>query len=100
MASAPFWLALGCQIIIVFGYFWFYRKEQLCTCMSCVALHSLANRPFSSTMISVQTYTARSISRFLCIFCFVWALDAVSLPSVDWIVTLCRARSSNSHYAF
>jgi alpha-1,3-glucan synthase len=29
MASAPFWLALVCQIIIVFGYFWFYRKEQL-----------------------------------------------------------------------
>jgi hypothetical protein len=31
MASAPFWLALVCQIVIVFGYFWFYRKEQLCT---------------------------------------------------------------------
>lgn len=29
MASAPFWLALICQVIIVFGYFWFYRKEQL-----------------------------------------------------------------------
>lgn len=30
MASGPFWLALICQLIIVFGYFWFYRKEQLC----------------------------------------------------------------------
>ncbi|KAF9454524.1 glycosyltransferase family 5 protein [Macrolepiota fuliginosa MF-IS2] len=30
MASAPFWVALICQLIIVFGYFWFYRKEQLC----------------------------------------------------------------------
>ncbi|KAG2142801.1 uncharacterized protein EDB93DRAFT_1157751 [Suillus bovinus] len=29
MASAPFWMALVCQIIIVLGYFWFYRKEQL-----------------------------------------------------------------------
>ncbi|KIJ57158.1 glycosyltransferase family 5 protein [Sphaerobolus stellatus SS14] len=29
MASAPFWIAMICQIIIVFGYFWFYRKEQL-----------------------------------------------------------------------
>ncbi|TFY55439.1 hypothetical protein EVG20_g9317, partial [Dentipellis fragilis] len=29
MASAPFWIALICQIVIVFGYFWFYRKEQL-----------------------------------------------------------------------
>ncbi len=29
MASAPFWIALICQLIIVWGYFWFYRKEQL-----------------------------------------------------------------------
>ena len=29
MASAPFWIALICQLIIVIGYFWFYRKEQL-----------------------------------------------------------------------
>ncbi|EGO18524.1 glycoside hydrolase family 13/glycosyltransferase family 5 protein [Serpula lacrymans var. lacrymans S7.9] len=29
MASAPFWVALICQIVIVIGYFWFYRKEQL-----------------------------------------------------------------------
>ena len=29
MASAPFWIALICQLIIVLGYFWFYRKEQL-----------------------------------------------------------------------
>jgi alpha-1,3-glucan synthase len=29
MASAPFWVALICQIVIVLGYFWFYRKEQL-----------------------------------------------------------------------
>jgi len=29
LASAPFWIALTCQLIIVIGYFWFYRKEQL-----------------------------------------------------------------------
>ena len=29
MASFPFWIALLCQLIIVIGYFWFYRKEQL-----------------------------------------------------------------------
>jgi len=29
MASAPFWIALICQLIIVIGYFWFYRREQL-----------------------------------------------------------------------
>lgn len=29
MANAPFWIALICQLIIVVGYFWFYRKEQL-----------------------------------------------------------------------
>jgi len=31
MAKAPFWIALICQLIIVWGYFWFYRKEQLGT---------------------------------------------------------------------
>ena len=30
MANAPFWIALLSQLIIVLGYFWFYRKEQLC----------------------------------------------------------------------
>ncbi|KAI5123355.1 hypothetical protein M0805_001776 [Coniferiporia weirii] len=29
MASPLFWIALCCQIFIVIGYFWFYRKEQL-----------------------------------------------------------------------
>ncbi|PVF98937.1 putative cell wall alpha-1,3-glucan synthase [Serendipita vermifera] len=29
MASGPFWVAMLCQIVIVVGYFWFYRKEQL-----------------------------------------------------------------------
>lgn len=29
MASWAFWVAMLCQIIIVTGYFWFYRKEQL-----------------------------------------------------------------------
>ncbi|KAF9483766.1 modular protein with glycoside hydrolase family 13 and glycosyltransferase family 5 domains [Pholiota conissans] len=29
MALPLFWIALVCQLIIVLGYFWFYRKEQL-----------------------------------------------------------------------
>jgi alpha-1,3-glucan synthase len=29
MASPTFWVALVCQLVIVIGYFWFYRKEQL-----------------------------------------------------------------------
>ncbi|EAU88623.2 alpha-1,3-glucan synthase [Coprinopsis cinerea okayama7 len=29
IAFPLFWVALVCQIIIVLGYFWFYRKEQL-----------------------------------------------------------------------
>lgn len=31
MAEPMFWLALFCQLVIVVGYFWFYRKEQLGT---------------------------------------------------------------------
>jgi alpha-1,3-glucan synthase len=30
MALPLFWVALVSQLIIVVGYFWFYRKEQLC----------------------------------------------------------------------
>ena len=29
--SIPFWIALACQIVVVVGYFWYYRKEQLGT---------------------------------------------------------------------
>ncbi|KAG5635754.1 hypothetical protein H0H81_010174, partial [Sphagnurus paluster] len=29
MALPLFWIALICQLVIVLGYFWFYRKEQL-----------------------------------------------------------------------
>ena len=42
LASAPFWVALICQIIIVIGYFWFYRKEQL------------GESPFLSFLLCVQ----------------------------------------------
>lgn len=30
LASWAFWIGLICQIVIICGYFWFYRKEQLC----------------------------------------------------------------------
>ncbi|KIY43381.1 glycoside hydrolase family 13 and glycosyltransferase family 5 protein [Fistulina hepatica ATCC 64428] len=32
MALPLFWIAMICQLAIVAGYFWFYRKEQLCEC--------------------------------------------------------------------
>jgi hypothetical protein len=35
MAEPMFWIALVCQLIIVIGYFWFYRKEQLCESLNC-----------------------------------------------------------------
>jgi alpha-1,3-glucan synthase len=36
MASAAFWVALVCQLVIVIGYFWFYRKEQLGKSLACL----------------------------------------------------------------
>ena len=30
-ASVLFWVVLVCQIVVVVGYFWYYRKEQLGT---------------------------------------------------------------------
>jgi alpha-1,3-glucan synthase len=35
--SVPFWIGLVCQIVVVVGYFWYYRKEQLGT-WHCLAL--------------------------------------------------------------
>lgn len=48
-----FWVALVCQLIIVVGYFWFYRKEQLCTSPFLLPLHRLSDihSLYSSTLI-------------------------------------------------
>lgn len=58
MASAPFWIALICQIVIVIGYFWFYRKEQLG--MSSVIFSTSISlqtfRMFSTTMITIMDF--------------------------------------------
>lgn len=37
MALPLFWIALICQLVIVLGYFWFYRKEQLGMLLSCIS---------------------------------------------------------------
>lgn len=55
MASAPFWVALVCQLIIVLGYFWFYRKEQLCKCLSPPCCnHPLTSTPHSTAIIIIH----------------------------------------------
>jgi hypothetical protein len=56
MASYPFWFALVCQIVIVIGYFWFYRKEQLCT-SSLPSIPILLTRILSATIINCSTET-------------------------------------------
>lgn len=48
MANAPFWIALICQLIIVVGYFWFYRKEQLGAFFSGFYLIATINENISS----------------------------------------------------
>ena len=56
MASAPFWVAMICQIIIVIGYFWFYRKEQLGTQTRFIVFGIVAyNVLYSATMITTQS---------------------------------------------
>jgi len=44
-----------CQIIIVVGYFWFYRKEQLCKWIGLVARTQLTCST-SSTLIIVLMF--------------------------------------------
>lgn len=44
MALPLFWIALTCQLVIVFGYFWFYRKEQLgMSSLICSTVYLLMN---------------------------------------------------------
>ena len=55
MASPVFWIALICQIVIVVGYFWFYRKEQLCKCLDWAHL-SNSNTLFYSSSLILSTH--------------------------------------------
>ena len=57
MASAPFWVAMICQIIIVIGYFWFYRKEQLGTQLLSVYTSLDTNSSLSTPMITTRHHT-------------------------------------------
>lgn len=57
MASAPFWIAMICQIIIVIGYFWFYRKEQLGMSVFDVVLDNMLTYVLFSPPIITNTST-------------------------------------------
>jgi len=46
-ASVPFWIALVCQIVIVGGYFWYYRKEQLGTSYRAMLIVAIVISDFS-----------------------------------------------------
>jgi hypothetical protein len=52
MASPTFWVALICQLIIVIGYFWFYRKEQLGMSTSLLATFLVLTCASSTSMMS------------------------------------------------
>ena len=43
MAEPSFWIALICQLVIVIGYFWFYRKEQLGAFITCLFQRAAIN---------------------------------------------------------
>lgn len=82
MASAPFWVAMSvcpsflkdhanaldsrvCQIIIVIGYFWFYRKEQLCAFSISPWSTFLTLFLFSAAMIMfLLSFFLNSINRY------------------------------------
>jgi hypothetical protein len=71
MASGPFWIAMICQIIIVVGYLWFYRKEQLGECLQTLNQHhsdrSVAQLvPNSSLLHYFLAWTFCERRTFLC----------------------------------
>ena len=61
LASAPFWIAMICQIVIVIGYFWFYRKEQLgqSPYFLCLFLPVLMCQISSTPMITTASLTTK-----------------------------------------
>jgi alpha-1,3-glucan synthase len=84
MAAAPFWIALICQLIIVVGYFWFYRKEQLGTLVNDFSPVATANEGIVSqpdhdlrSFIYVTYYTRLESHRTA-----FHLLGLVSLPDV------------------
>ena len=73
MANAPFWLALICQLVIVIGYFWFYRKEQLgafidallpCQRLMKVLLHHSTTMIYDHSFISPLTRSEQHWTTF------------------------------------
>ena len=81
MAEPPFWIALICQLVIVVGYFWFYRKEQLGAFMTCFApsatidenptlpQHDHDLRPFIYVAYHTRLEQHRTTFSFLALFC-------------------------------
>ena len=84
MAEPAFWIALICQLVIVIGYFWFYRKEQLGTFINCFApsageltkivLHHSTTMIYDRSLMPPTTHSLRTTSE-----CF-------SLPGVVFII--------------
>lgn len=84
MAEPAFWIALICQLVIVIGYFWFYRKEQLGTFINCFApsageltkivLHHSTTMIYDRSLMPPTTHSLRTASE-----CF-------SLPGVVFII--------------
>jgi len=66
MASAPFWIALICQLVIVVGYFWFYRREQLCKLINLLRSTHINELFHSPAMMA----TSACINPLLVVFLF------------------------------
>lgn len=87
LAEWAFWVALICQIIIVIGYFVFFRKEQL------VSLILSSQKPYQSLTLkhlcnpSEQTISLSSVFlHFLCPTFFLRFYESINLSSSDTTV--------------
>jgi len=68
MASGPFWIAMICQIVIVVGYLWFYRKEQLGEFINAGFKVPPSNAVYSSSLDLL----------FVCLVTF-WGMERLSM---------------------
>ena len=62
IASPLFWIALICQLIIVAGYFWFYRKEQLCKLFSLAACKAQTDAVYSQAIVGSVRLSSLSVT--------------------------------------
>lgn len=105
MASAPFWIAMICQIVIVIGYFWFYRKEQLGMFLhSRLRVYFTDSLVFSAPIITTQMcrngISVRFTMDYRLSFGVLFTDWERTVTTKDFCIHDCRILHHHTHFSF